>query len=60
MTTAIGQQHTNGAYTVRRVALRQVALYFGAVLVNRSVSQAVALAVGFSDCAEFQAVFVGV
>jgi len=60
MTTRIGQQHSSGAYTLKRIGLRQVALYVGAVLVNRSITQAAAFAYGFTDSAEFQAVFVGV
>lgn len=60
MTTTIGQQHTEGAYTIRRVSVRRVDLFVGATLVKRDISQAAAFAVGFADCFEFQAVFVGV
>lgn len=60
MTTKIGQQHTAGAYTVKRVSLRRVDLYRNGVLFREDCSRQWAFFYGFGDCAEFQTVFVGV
>lgn len=60
MTTTIGQQHTAGAFTIKRVSLRRVDLYRNGVLYREDCSRHWAFFFGFADCFEFQAVFVGV
>lgn len=60
MTTRIGQHHTQGAFTIKRVSLRRVDLYRNGVLFREDCSRQWAFFYGFADSQEFQAVFIGV